>query len=79
MENNQFSANGLDLLWVTINPTQLFGGGKDRVAVWRGASSQAQVWERRVSHSWLSSHLTLHYLTCWPKSADLRTQSKHEV
>lgn len=29
VEKNQFSVNGLDLLWVTINPTQIIGGGKD--------------------------------------------------
>lgn len=54
MENNQFSADNLDLLWVIINPTQLIGGGKDKAVAWRGASSQAEVWERRMSHSWLS-------------------------
>lgn len=82
MENNQSSAGSLDLLWATVNHMQLIGGGQ---RYGRGTETSCFTGTRVGKESvpplplQVSSRSSLHYVTCWQKTVDLRDENEHEV
>lgn len=76
MENNQFSANGLDLLWVTITHSSL---GVAKTQPWYGEELHHRHKRGRVFHSWLSKDFLTLNTVLFDLLAKECNESKHEV